>query len=183
VDLHNPTPEKAKKPRRRPWQAAFLTTLADTGNVRASCEAAKICRPTAYDCRHADPAFAAAWDSALDEAMDLLEREGWRRARTGIDEPVIYQGELCGAWVDAKGKEVAKDSKGAKLIPLVVKRYSDTLLIFLLKGGRPNKYRETYKHEHTGPEGKPILFIEVPRAAASVESSDVLPEVRLDGAD
>jgi hypothetical protein len=34
--------------------------------------------------------------------------------------------------------------------------YSDTLLIFLLKGIRPEKYRERF--EHSGPEGGPIEF-------------------------
>lgn len=35
---------------------------------------------------------------------------------------------------------------------------SDTLLIFLLKAHRPEKYRETTKHEHSGPGGEPIRF-------------------------
>ena len=34
--------------------------------------------------------------------------------------------------------------------------YSDTLLIFLLKGLRPQKYRERY--EHTGANGGPIAI-------------------------
>jgi hypothetical protein len=33
---------------------------------------------------------------------------------------------------------------------------SDTLLIFLLKAHRPEKYRETTKHEISGPNGGPI---------------------------
>ena len=33
---------------------------------------------------------------------------------------------------------------------------SDTLLIFLLKGARPDRYRE--RHEHTGPKGGPFEF-------------------------
>lgn len=33
---------------------------------------------------------------------------------------------------------------------------SDVLLIFLLKGLRPEKYRENYKHEVAGPGGGPI---------------------------
>lgn len=33
---------------------------------------------------------------------------------------------------------------------------SDTLLIFLLKSRRPGKYRETTRHEISGPDGKEI---------------------------
>lgn len=35
-------------------------------------------------------------------------------------------------------------------------RDSDTLLIFLLKARRPEKYRDVHKHEHSGPDGAPI---------------------------
>jgi hypothetical protein len=35
---------------------------------------------------------------------------------------------------------------------------SDVLMIFLLKAHRPYKYRETTKHEHSGPGGGPIEF-------------------------
>ena len=36
------------------------------------------------------------------------------------------------------------------------KRDSDTLMIFLLKAHRPDKYRETVRNEHTGADGGPI---------------------------
>lgn len=38
---------------------------------------------------------------------------------------------------------------------------SDTLLIFLLKGMRPEKYRERYQHEVTGKDGGPIQHEDV----------------------
>ena len=34
-----------------------------------------------------------------------------------------------------------------------LQEYSDTLLIFLLKGLRPEKYRERFEHSGTGPGG------------------------------
>ena len=90
-------------------------------------------RQTVYDWRAADPAFAAAWDAALDQAADTMEREAFRRAVEGVEEPVYGR--------------VAKDSDGE--IGRITK-YSDTLLIFLLKGARPEKYRERQQVEHTG---------------------------------
>ncbi len=58
---------------------------------------------------------------AEEVAADRLEAEAWRRAVEGVERPVgWYQGKPGG----------------------YVKEYSDVLLIFLLKGLRPEKYRE-----------------------------------------
>lgn len=68
-----------------------------------------------------DGSYREAFDAAMDTAADRLEEEARRRAVEGVEEPVgWYQGEPGG----------------------YVRKYSDTLLIFLLKGARPQKYRE-----------------------------------------
>jgi hypothetical protein len=54
-----------------------------------------------------------------EEAIGGLEDEAVRRAYEGWLKPVFYQGRQCGA----------------------VRRYSDKLLMFLLKGWRPERYR------------------------------------------
>ena len=102
------------------WQKAFLTILAECGNVSEACKAAGIDTKTAYKRRKADPEFAEAWQSALDTAADVLEREAWRRAHEGVDEPVLYKGQVVGA----------------------VRKHSDLLLMFVLKGLSPEKFRE-----------------------------------------
>lgn len=127
----------------RDWEPAFLAALRETGVVRDALEAAGIGRSVVYARKDADPAFAAAWADALEDAADLLEREAIRRARTGVREPVIYKGQLCGVWVDGAGLPVAEGTPGATMIPLSVTKYSDGLLIFLLKGARPAKYKDT----------------------------------------
>lgn len=124
------------------WEPAFLAALAETGVVRDACEAAGIGRRTAYHLRERDPEFAAKWDEALEDAADLLETEAVRRARHGVKKPVVYKGQLCGTWVDRDGNVVDQTAPGARMVPLAVTEYSDTLLIFLLKGIRPGKYRE-----------------------------------------
>lgn len=35
---------------------------------------------------------------------------------------------------------------------------SDTLMIFLLKAHRPEKYRESVRHEHAGSESQPVVI-------------------------
>lgn len=125
------TPKKARArtaARRKPsaeelraaQRSAFLEALASFGTVRHACEAADVGRSTVYEWREEDADFAAAWDAALEEAADTLEREAMRRAAEGVDKPVFQGGALVG----------------------FVREYSDTLLIFLLKGLRPEKYRE-----------------------------------------
>lgn len=110
------------------WQVVFIKWLSRKGNVTAACDKAKISRQHAYRTRDEDEDFAAAWDEALAEATERLEMEALRRARDGVLEPVFYQGEKVGK----------------------VRRYSDTLLIFLLKAHAPEKYRENSRVEHTG---------------------------------
>lgn len=101
-------------------KAAMLVALAETGNVRLAAEAAGIHRATHYRWLDEDPKYALAVSDAMENAADLLEAEAKRRAVEGVAEPLVSAGKLV----------------------TTVQRYSDTLLIFLLKGARPEKYRE-----------------------------------------
>lgn len=92
----------------------FLGSLRTTGNVGLSCTAASIGRSTVYEWRGKDEAFASAWADALEEAADVLLAEARRRAIEGVEEPIMHQGQVV----------------------TTVRRYSDLLLIFLLKSAR-----------------------------------------------
>ena len=112
------------------WREDFLTHLRDSGNVRASCKAGRVSATVVYEHRKADREFAAQWDEALDQACDSLVEEAHRRAEEGVKEPVYYKGKVVGH----------------------IQKYSDTLLMFLLKAHRPAVYRETVQHEHILPQ-------------------------------
>ncbi len=129
----NRTP-KAPKCTAKPaiWRKAFLARLAKSGNISAACRSARVARSRAYELRRTDEAFADAWDEALEEAADALEAEARRRAVEGTLKPMFYKG---------------------KRIHTKVLEYSDGLLMFLLKGARPNIYRENYQHVHSGHVG------------------------------
>ncbi|MEO8082534.1 MAG: helix-turn-helix domain-containing protein [Ardenticatenales bacterium] len=121
------TPEKApatSPPTRepRPWYGPFLIELARTCNVTHAVTKAGIERSTAYEARADDEAFAEMWAKAKQIGAEVLEDEAVRRAHEGWDEPAIYQGKI-----------------GA-----CVRKFSDSLLIFLLKGAMPEKYRERH---------------------------------------
>lgn len=140
VAQQDETPKK--KPR---WAKAFLAALAETGVVTYAAKAAKIQRWHAYVLRKEDAEFAREWDSALEEAADLLEREAVRRAREGTRRYKF--GKDGEPFTDPRTEE-----------PYYELEYSDTLLIFLLKGMRPNKYRDNVRHEHAGDKDAPIQF-------------------------
>lgn len=110
----------------------FLKELRETANVSASARAAGVARRTVYVWRYADPEFAEAWADAELEAADTLEREAWRRAVEGVDEPVFHLGQKCGQ----------------------IRRYSDRMLEILLKGHKPEKFVE--RRILTGANGGPI---------------------------
>lgn len=95
------------------------------GNVKKACELSGMARSTVYRLRKNDPAFASVFSEAFEEGIDALEDEARRRAFEGVERPVFYQGKQCGA----------------------IREYSDTLLMFLLKGARPGKYRDAYRVE------------------------------------
>lgn len=104
------------------WQPTFLTALSSVGKITDACKIAGVSRMTAWRHKTSDPDFAKQWADAEQQAADVLEAEAWRRAHDGVEEPVYYKGEICGT----------------------VRKYSDLLLIFLLKGIRPEKYRERF---------------------------------------
>lgn len=124
-------------PRTRTEQAdqVFFDTLATTGNTQHACDAAGYSLRSIYTWRKADAQFAAEFASAKEASGDVLESEAVRRAVEGVDEPVFYKGDACG----------------------VIRRYSDSLLQTLLKGAKPETYRERVEHSVTEDTASLIL--------------------------
>ena len=121
---------------RSSWKPLFLDTLRGTGNVRLSASNAGVARQVAYRARDSSPGFRADWDEAMEEARELLEAEARRRASIGVDEPVFYKGKVVGH----------------------VRKYSDNLLMFLLKAHWPDKFRENVSIDQrvSGRDGGPV---------------------------
>lgn len=114
---------------RHPKKRAFLSAYAQMANISRAATAAGVGRTTHHMWMANDPRYAAAFAQAQEVAIDYMEAEAHRRAVEGVYEPVIYQGKLA---LDEDGN------------PLVVRKYDSTLMIFLLKGARPDKYRERW---------------------------------------
>lgn len=124
---------RKRGPRKPPaWEAKFLAALSDTGNILYSCRIAEVGRQTVYDAKNRDEAFAELWDDALDEAADAMEIEARRRAVQGIKKTVYVR-----SGTDPKTKIPVYEKQDVRL-------YSDNLLMFMLKGARPEKYRDGF---------------------------------------
>jgi hypothetical protein len=107
-------------------QVRFLKALAETGSVATSAAVAGTSRTRVYELRKTDPAFASAWEDSEEIAADRLEEEARRRAIKGVEEPLVSSGKLV------------RDENGQ---PITVTRYSDNLLLALLKAHRPRPER------------------------------------------
>jgi len=106
------TPEK---------KSEFLRIVAENGgNVTRAAKLIGVAPVTLYDHRQKNGRFAAAWDEAVKRGTDVLIQEAMRRAVNGVVEPVYQGGKLVGH----------------------VRRYSDSLLMFLVKGRRP-EFKDT----------------------------------------
>ena len=109
-------------------RAQFLALLSEYGNVTRAAEESGCGRIMLYKIRREDESFAAEWEDAAMIGAARLEDEARKRAAEGWEEPVWYQGEQCGT----------------------VRKFSDTLLICLLKAHHPDKYRENIKQTVEG---------------------------------
>ena len=108
-------------------RAKFLSILAECGNVTRAAEESECGRIMLYKIKSQDEEFSAAWEEAADIGAKRLEDEARRRAVEGWQDPVWHQGQQVGT----------------------VRKYSDTLLICLLKAHHPEKYADRSKTDTT----------------------------------
>ncbi len=129
-------------------QESFLAAYRLCGNVRMACEVAGCNRSTHGHEWRADPEYMVKFEEAKQEAADRLEQEARRRAVEGLQRLKFHEGQAitipCRK-TDPGALETAPGSGQYRRL-YVEHEYSDTLLIFLLKGVRPEVYRENVQH-------------------------------------
>ena len=119
---------------------SFLQEVtANAGNITAACRKvtktdfqANTLRAHVYLLEKEDEEFATAFREAQQLGADVLEDEARRRAFEGVEKTIYHQG-------------IAVDT---------AREYSNTLMIFLLKGAKPEKYKD--RVEHTGDPNAPV---------------------------
>jgi hypothetical protein len=131
-------------------QQAFFDTLAMYGSVAKACDVAGVRAVEMYRMKKRYKEFSDMWDEAAEAGAFAMEDEARRRAYTGVETPV-YQG---------------KELVGHKKV------YSDLLMIFLLKGKFPDKYRDRWEGK-VAPNGNDLAGVDL-----SVLSEKELKTVR-----
>lgn len=121
----------------RQLKKRFLEVFGEIGIISRAAETVGIDRNTVYYWQEHDEFFAAAFQQADARATEVLETEARRRAVEGVttETPVF-------------------DRHGELLYTHEETKYSDTLLIFLLKARNPGKYRERIQLQHADAEGQ-----------------------------
>jgi len=103
-----------------PNQRAFLKAYGGSGLVGLASEAAGVDHGNHARWMKSSAAYREAFEDAHERGIEAMEAEARRRAVQGVQETVYYEGMKCGT----------------------KQRYSDVLLMFLLKAARPEKYAE-----------------------------------------
>lgn len=104
---------------------AFLIEYMQSGRKDKAAKAAGVSYSTVWGWNNRDESFRQAYETAQEVAVDLLEMEAVRRAKDGWLKPVFQAGTLVGH----------------------VREYDSSMLMFLLKGLKPERYverREVY---------------------------------------
>lgn len=110
-----PTPEAVLATRKK----LFLDEFCKNGNISLTCKTIKVvARSDVFNWRRDDPEFLAAFKEAEEESIEHLEAEAFRRAKEGVREGIYHRGKRVG----------------------YVLRYSDKLLLAMLRARNPGKW-------------------------------------------
>lgn len=132
-------------------QALFLEAYEGCGRITAAAKLAGIVKATHYVWLQ-DPDYASRFAKSGVIATDNLIDEARRRAHDGVEKPILYKGTRC-----YELKKDPKDKTGQRYVPdmskpIIMREYSDNLLMFLIKERRP-EFRESSKIELSGDLG------------------------------
>ena len=123
----------SRNPPKDDQKQLFLDALSRSGIIASACTAAGITRQTANNWRKADQDFDVAYDGAMRDAADLLEEEARRRAYEGVSTlKIVGTGD--------NAREVYET------------RYSDQLMLALLKAKKPDEFADRTKAEISNPD-------------------------------
>lgn len=128
----------------------FLAAYGESGVLTDAARIAGVSRTTVYEWQEHDDHFAHEMRQKLEESTELLEREAIRRARDGVvkETPIHHNGKI--------------------IYTVVEHKYSDGLMMFMLKGRKPDTYRENLNietHERVPLEqARKVLRLGSPRS-------------------
>lgn len=133
---------------RHPKKRAMLLAFEETGAIGRAAKAAGVHRSVHSLWMKNDSLYAEAFAEATEQAGENLETEARQRAIKGLAKLRLHNGEIVMVrrkFIDPDCPESEKES----MVPFVEHEVSDTLLIFLLKGAMPHKYKERFESTST----------------------------------
>lgn len=147
----------------QPNARAFLTAYATMGVVSRAAKAAGVTARSHYNWLNEEgergDRYREAFAEAKRQACDVLEAEARRRACDGVERMKFFKGDpIMVAGRNENGTAMLDEFGEPIMVPYTEHEYSDTLMMFMLKGVLPEKYRERRSVETSGPGGKPIEF-------------------------
>lgn len=108
----------------------FLQALERHASVSEAVASQKWYTRNAFDTwKLRDPEFELAWNEAVENAIDRLRREAWRRGAEGYDEPVTHLGQYC--YEDVIDPDTGLPTGERRQVK--IRKFSDGLLTTLLK--------------------------------------------------
>lgn len=148
------------KPGLTPKMRVFLAAYEECGSLVRASRIRKVSNTIHYEWLRNSADYRAAFAVSKEIAMGKLEEEARRRAIDGIARKKFYKGDPV---IDPEtGKQYAEHE------------YSDALLMFLLRGGMPDVYRDRVSTEVSGPAGTPLQVDHVAGLNLSLLSADEL---------
>lgn len=122
TDQPDTSPEPARKPRHDAFDGdrkrKFLDALGKGGCLRDAARKVGVSHQTVYNHQARDPQFAKQCELALSMASTDVELHAWERGVVGVEEPIVYRGEIIGTRL----------------------KRSDAVLKLLLQATKPRKY-------------------------------------------
>jgi hypothetical protein len=124
---------------RSPRQRAFCISLSRYGTITHACIEARVSYDDVFAWREKNVDFKRAWDQSMEISVDVLEIAAKQRALHGVQRPMVSGGKIV-LGIDGK--------------PIMLTDYSDRLMELILKGRRPDVFRE--RVTHSGDPMNPI---------------------------
>jgi hypothetical protein len=120
------------------WRPKFLAALSLTRCVLLAARASHITRKTAYEHRKIDEEFAAQWQEAEADAIELLHARAFQRALEGDCEPIWYMGIRVG----------------------YVRKFDSRLQLEMLRAYRPDTFKTAGVQVNVGTRGDVFVLTE-----------------------
>lgn len=139
-------------------QKAFLAAYSVCGNITQAADSSGCDRVTHYLWMKDHPGYKEAFWHAKETAIDALEKESRRRALEGCRRYKFHNGHpiMVPCPEDFPCAVPYGGSPTGFAFHYFEDEKSDALLIFLMKGHRPEMYKDRFYMEHAGAQGGPI---------------------------